>query len=181
MFLIDAVWCFVVDHRFRPLSRPSTLHYYISWNIPIVPSAIEISPPIGITSRYHDTNTMADDKADFLDYIDALQKEERIQQHEALAAQLRKQWRETTWAGALIATIERIGADRFFYAVGSSFEGGQDTASFWLTGLLYKIGYIASAIFFVYVIGKVLKVVMGEEIVIEQEIVIVEEVTRSQV
>ncbi|KAL7535960.1 hypothetical protein ACHAXR_006830 [Thalassiosira sp. AJA248-18] len=126
---------------------------------------------------------MADDdkEADFIDYLDSLDRKERVQKHEAYAAQQRQQWRETTWAGALIATIERIGAASFFEAIGNSFEEGEDSTSFYLTSLLYKIGLITSSIIFVYILGWIMRMITGEEIVVEQEVVIVEEVTRSQV
>ena len=43
-------------------------------------------------------------------------------EREARAAQLRQEWRETTWAGGLINIIEKI--------VGNSFEDGEDSTSF---------------------------------------------------
>lgn len=125
---------------------------------------------------------MSDDKeADFVDYIDSLKRKEQREEREALAAQLRQEWRETTWAGMLMAAAERIGANRFFLAIGDSFEEGEDSTSFYIASLLYKIGLITSSIAFVYVLGWIMRMVTGEEIVVEQEVVIVEEVTRSQV
>ena len=61
-------------------------------------------------------------------------------EREARAAQLRQEWRETTWAGGLINIIEKIGISNFFLAIGNSFEDGEDSTSFYLTSLLYKIG-----------------------------------------
>lgn len=125
---------------------------------------------------------MADDKEDdFIDYLDSIKRKERVENNEALAAKQRKKWRETTWAGMLVATVERIGAAPFFEAIGNSFEEGETSTSFYLTSLLYKIGLITSSIIFVYMIGWIMRMIMGEEIVVEQEVVIVEEVTRSQV
>mmetsp|Transcript_7216 Transcript_7216/g.15603 ORF Transcript_7216/g.15603 Transcript_7216/m.15603 type:complete len:140 (+) Transcript_7216:241-660(+) len=125
---------------------------------------------------------MADDEdADFIDYIDSIKRKEKVEKTEALAAKQRKIWRETTWAGMLIASVEKIGAAPFFGAIGNSFKEGESSTSFYLASLLYKIGIITSGILSVYIIGMVMKMVVGEEIVIEQEVVIVEEVTRSQV
>lgn len=125
---------------------------------------------------------MSDDKeADFFDYLGSVKRKERAEENEARAAQLRKEWRETTWAGMLIAAVERIGAAPFFVAIGTSFEKGEDSASFYLTSLLYKIGLISSSIIGVYLLGWIMRMITGEEILVEQEVVIVEEVTRSQV
>ena len=122
-----------------------------------------------------------DKEADFLDYIDTLQQKEERQNNEELAAKLRKEWRETTWAGAIIVAVEKIGASNFFAAIGNSFQEGEDATSFYVTKTLYKIGEIVACIIFVYMVGRILRMIMGDEIVIEQEVVIVEEVTRSQV
>mmetsp|Transcript_24427 Transcript_24427/g.58948 ORF Transcript_24427/g.58948 Transcript_24427/m.58948 type:complete len:157 (+) Transcript_24427:55-525(+) len=125
---------------------------------------------------------MSDDvEADFFDYLGSVKRRERAEENETRAARQRKEWRETTWAGMLIATVERIGAAPFFAAIGNSFEKGEDSASFYLTSLLYKIGLISSSIISVYLLGWIMRMIMGEEILVEQEVVIVEEVTRSQV
>ena len=118
---------------------------------------------------------------DFLDYVDSAKRKERIAEREARAAQLRQEWRETTWAGGLINIIEKIGISNFFLAIGNSFEEGEDSTSFYLTSLLYKIGIITGGIFFVYILGWIMRMITGDEIVMEQEVVIREEVTRAQV
>ena len=69
----------------------------------------------------------------------------------------------------------------FFAAIGNSFESGEDSASFYITSLIYKIGMITSCILFVYLLGWFVQLITGKEIVVEQEVVIVEEVTRAQV
>lgn len=125
---------------------------------------------------------MVDEKeADFIDYVDNVKRKERAQENQARAAQLRREWRETTWAGMLIALVERVGAASFFEAIGNSFEAGEDSASFYVTRLIYKIGLISASIIFVYMLGWIMRMITGEEIVVEQEVVLVEEVTRSQV
>jgi len=118
---------------------------------------------------------------DFLDYVDSAKRKERMAEREARAAQLRQEWRETTWAGGLINIIEKIGISNFFLAIGNSFEEGEDSTSFYLTSLLYKIGIITAGIFFVYILGWIMRMITGDEIVMEQEVVIREEVTRAQV
>ena len=69
-------------------------------------------------------------------------------EREARAAQLRQEWRETTWAGGLINITEKAGIANFFLAIGNSFEEGEDSTSFYLTSLLYKIGIITVGNFF---------------------------------
>ena len=124
---------------------------------------------------------MADKSEDFVDYIDSLKRKEQLQKKEALAATLRQEWRETTWAGALIASVEGLGIANFFQAIGESFAEGEDSTSFYLTGILYKIGVITASTLSVYVLGWIVRQITGDEIVVEQEVVIVEEITRSQV
>ena len=118
---------------------------------------------------------------DFLDYVDSAKRKERIAEREARAAQLRQEWRETTWAGGLINIIEKAGIANFFLAIGNSFENGEDSTSSYLTSLLYKMGIITGGIFFVYILGWIMRMITGDEIVMEQEVVIREEVTRAQV
>lgn len=118
---------------------------------------------------------------DLLDYIDGLKRKERASEREAFAAKQRQQWRETTYAGYLIHTVERIGAAPFFLAIARSFEGGEGSTSWFLTSLLYKIAMITACVAFVYLLGWIMRQITGDEIVIEKEVRIVEEVTRSQV
>ncbi|KAL9183728.1 hypothetical protein ACHAXT_004584 [Thalassiosira profunda] len=123
---------------------------------------------------------MSDAESDFVDYIDSLKRKEQAEQHRARVAQLRQEWRETTWAGYLIWTVESLGIAGFFEAIGNSFEKGEDSASYHATRLVYKIGIIAAGIIGVYVVGWIVRMITGEEFVVEQEVVIVEEVTRAQ-
>ena len=80
----------------------------------------------------------------------------------------------------LFAFVERSGMARFFEAIADSLEGGEDRASFYAIKIIYRVGIITSAIMFVFVVGYIFKMLFGNEIVIEQEVVLVEEITRSQ-
>lgn len=122
----------------------------------------------------------AKEEANFFDYLDRAKRKEEANEREAQAARHKEEWRRTTWAGMLIATVERTGIAPFFLALGNSFEGGEDSGSFKLASLVYKVGFISICILFVYVLGALMRMVLGEEIVVEQEVVIVEEVTKSQ-
>mmetsp|Transcript_28072 Transcript_28072/g.57672 ORF Transcript_28072/g.57672 Transcript_28072/m.57672 type:complete len:134 (-) Transcript_28072:1822-2223(-) len=84
--------------------------------------------------------------------------------------------------GPVLLSPSSNGLERqiFFAAVGNSFHEGDDSSSYYATKIVYKIGTIMGYIFFVYLLGRLLKMITGEEIVIEQEIVVVEEVTKSQ-
>ena len=122
-----------------------------------------------------------DKESDFFDYVDSVKRKERIQEREAFAAQQRKVWRETTWAGMIINTVEKLGIASFFTAIGNSFENGEQSTSFFLTSLVYKIGIITISILGVYLLGWFMSLLTGNEIIVEQEVVIREEVTRAQV
>lgn len=123
----------------------------------------------------------SDQEADFVDYVDSLQRSERIKAQEARGAEMREDWRRTTWAGALIATVERVGLAPFFESVGNSFEGGADVSTtYYATSLFARIASIAAGILGVYAIGRLMKMIMGDEIVVEQEIVIVEKITKAE-
>lgn len=122
-----------------------------------------------------------DKESDFFDYVDSVKRKERIQEREAFAAQQRKVWRETTWAGMIINTVEKLGIASFFTAIGNSFENGEESTSFYLTSLVYKIGIITISILSVYLLGWFMSLLTGNEIIVEQEVVIREEVTRAQV
>lgn len=122
-----------------------------------------------------------DKESDFFDYVDSVKRKERIQEREAFAAQQRKVWRETTWAGMIINTVEKLGIASFFTAIGNSFENGEESTGFYLTSLVYKIGVITISILAVYLLGWFMSLLTGNEIIVEQEVVIREEVTRAQV
>ena len=122
-----------------------------------------------------------DKESDFFDYVDSVKRKERIQEREAFAAQHGKVWRETTWAGMIINTVEKLGIASFFTAIGNSFENGEESTGFYLTSLVYKIGIITISILGVYLLGWFMSLLTGNEIIVEQEVVIREEVTRAQV
>lgn len=119
-------------------------------------------------------------ESEFLDYIDSIKRKEQQKEEEEKIKQWKKEWRETTYAGMIIALVERSGAAGFFEAIADALEGGEDRASFYAIKIIYRVGIITSCIMFVFVIGYIFKMLFGDEIVIEQEVVVVEEITRSQ-
>ena len=118
--------------------------------------------------------------AEFLDYVDNVKRKK--EEKEALEEVMRwkQEWRKTTYAGMLIALVERMGAADFFESIGNSLEGGDDRAAYYAVKIIYRIGMITASIMFVFFLGYLMKMFIGEELVIEQEVVIIEEVTRSQ-
>ena len=117
---------------------------------------------------------------EFLDYVDNVKRKE--EEKDALEEVMRwkQEWRKTTYAGMLMALVERMGAADFFESIGNSLEGGEDRAAYYAVKIVYRIGMITASIMFVFLIGYLMKMFIGEELVIEQEVVIIEEVTRSQ-
>ena len=123
---------------------------------------------------------MPKENAEFLDYIDSVKRKEREKEEWEKVLLEKQRWRETTYAGMLIALVERTGTAGFFEAIANSLEGGDDRASFYFIKIIYRIGMITSCVMFVYIMGHFFKMMFGEELVIEQEVVLVEEITRSQ-
>ena len=122
-----------------------------------------------------------DKDADFMDYVDSVKRKEMTEQRKAEAQRLRQEWRETTWAGSLINIVEKLHIASFFTAIGNSFEKGEDSTSFYITSLVYKIGIISASIIAVYLLGWFMRLLTGDEIILDEEVVIVEKVTKSQV
>ncbi len=123
---------------------------------------------------------MSKENSEFLDYVDSIKRKEQEKEELEKILQWKKEWRETTYAGMIIAFVERTGTTGFFEAIADALEGGEDTASFYAIKIIYRVGIITSCIMFVYIIGYMFKMLFGDELVIEQEVVIVEEITRSQ-
>jgi len=118
--------------------------------------------------------------AEFLDYVDNVKRKEKEKENLEEVMRWKQEWRKTTYAGMLIALVERTGAADFFESIGNSLEGGDDRAAYYAVKIIYRVGMITASILFVFLLGKIMKMFIGEELVIEQEVVIVEEVTRSQ-
>ena len=118
--------------------------------------------------------------AEFLDYVDNVKLKEEEKESLEEVMRWKQEWRKTTYAGMLIALVERMGAADFFESIGNSLEGGEDRAAYYAVKIIYRIGMITASIMFVFLLGYLMKMFIGEELVIEQEVVIVEEVTRSQ-
>ena len=118
--------------------------------------------------------------AEFLDYVDNVKRKEKEKDNLEEVMRWKQEWRKTTYAGMLIALVERTGAADFFESIGNSLEGGDDRAAYYAVKIIYRVGMITASILFVFLLGKIMKMFIGEELVIEQEVVIVEEVTRSQ-
>jgi NADH:ubiquinone oxidoreductase subunit 5 (subunit L)/multisubunit Na+/H+ antiporter MnhA subunit len=123
---------------------------------------------------------MPKESAEFLDYVDSVRRKEQEKEDWERILKSKQEWRETTYAGMLIALVERTGAAGFFEAIANSLEGGEDSVSFYAVKIIYRIGIITSCIMFVYILGYIFKMLFGDELVIEQEVVIVEEIPRSQ-
>ena len=123
---------------------------------------------------------MSKEHSEFLDYVDSIKRKEQEKEELETILQWKKEWRETTYAGMIIAFVERTGTTGFFEAIADALEGGEDTTSFYAIKIIYRVGIITSCIMFVYIIGYMFKMLFGDELVIEQEVVIVEEITRSQ-
>ena len=117
---------------------------------------------------------------DFVKYVDNLERKRTADQNEQLAARLREEWRTTTIAGALFAAVEKSGLAKHFRSLADAFEEGEDSTAFRTIDLTFKVGLITAIIAFVYVVGGIAQSIVGKELVIEKEIVLVEQVTERR-
>lgn len=80
--------------------------------------------------------------AEFLDYVDNVKRKEKEKEDLEEVMRWKQEWRKTTYAGMLIALVERTGAADFFESIGNSLEGGEDRAAYYAVKIIYRIGMI---------------------------------------
>lgn len=125
---------------------------------------------------------MSSNQDEFGDYLASLAKaeaQEAAHQESILRHQL---WQETTILGRLTSLIQSFSKHPFFQAVTDAFRDQQQGQSLNAI-ILYnavRIGLIFMAILTVFIIGKLIQKLIGDEIIIEQVIEIVEEIPKSK-
>eukprot|EP00977_Amphora_coffeiformis_P029143 scaffold39012_cov191-Amphora_coffeaeformis.AAC.2 len=113
---------------------------------------------------------------DFSGYMEDLEQRrqneakyrEQVHQHEI--------WRQTTWGGWLTRQLQALGNHfaPFFRALADAMAAEGDSFSSMALVILIRVLLIGSCILAVYTISKVVNMIVGREIVIE-EVIVVEE------
>jgi len=87
-------------------------------------------------------------------------------------------WKETTWPGKIVGMIQAVGRhfQPFFTAVSETL---QEEKSVRVLGHFIRLVIVIMGVLALYVIANLIQTVIGKEIVIEQEVVIIEEVRQS--
>mmetsp|Transcript_46363 Transcript_46363/g.69034 ORF Transcript_46363/g.69034 Transcript_46363/m.69034 type:complete len:176 (-) Transcript_46363:175-702(-) len=124
---------------------------------------------------------MADPENDFAGYMEGLAEAEAAAQEEKEILNAHELWRNSTWAGWTVRQIQTVGEHfrPFFLAVGASMKEDKGFSKRLLSHFL-RISIVLAAIVTIYILAHILQMFIGKEIVINQEIVIVEEIPRSQ-
>lgn len=122
---------------------------------------------------------MADHETNPFETYDAdmNQAAQRAAQDEQMYA-AHEEWLKTTWQGRIVGWIQALGLHfkPFFLAVS---EAIQEEQSARILGHVLRVIIVLVGIVSLYVIANIIQSIIGKEIVIEEEVVIIEEVKQS--
>lgn len=118
------------------------------------------------------------DEQDFEGYMKAVAAEEAQQQADEAMYAAHELWKETTWQGKAVGLLQAFGRhfQPFFLAVS---EAIKEEKAARILGHFVRLVVVIMGVVALYVIAHLIQMVIGKEIVIEQEIVIIEEVRQS--
>lgn len=87
-------------------------------------------------------------------------------------------WKETTWQGKIVSMVQAVGEHfrPFFLAVADAL---QEETSSRAIGHVVRLIIVVVGVLALYVVANLIQTVIGKEIIIEQEIIIIEEVRQS--
>lgn len=121
--------------------------------------------------------------ADFWDYLEkkevvaanAARRDEMIAQHQ--------DWLDTTWAGFATTKLLSLGSLPFITAISEALQDQEDgkSTSAMVVANFVRIAVVFAVILAVYIIGKIVQIIIGGDIEIIDEVVIIKEVPRSKV
>lgn len=119
------------------------------------------------------------DENPFEGYNDAINEAMARQQADEEMYAAHEEWKATTWQGKTVSLIQAIGHHfrPFFLAVSESLQEEKSTR---ILGHIVRIIIVLVGIVALYVAAHLIQTLIGKEIVIEQEIVIIEEVRQSK-
>jgi hypothetical protein len=124
---------------------------------------------------------MVNPEEDFVGYMEDVAAAEAHNAEQEAMWERHMQWRESTVAGRAVTALKGLASrfKPFFDAVVESVQE-EKSVSMRLLGHLVRLATIFAVLIAIYVVGRILQNIIGEEIVVEEEIEVVEEITRSE-
>jgi hypothetical protein len=117
---------------------------------------------------------MAKPEDDFQGYMEDIQKRELDAQKFDDMMERHEEWRQTTWGGYAVRQVQAMGHhfSPFFEALGDIMRADKNSPSNVMLVVLLRSMVIMAYILFAYALIRILKHVVGREIVFEEEIII---------
>jgi len=118
---------------------------------------------------------------DFVDFLKDPNVADLEQQREQAMLDAHEEWRNTTWAGWIVKQLQELGRHLlpFTRAVGEALRDDKHIGTR-LLGLLLRLSVIFVLVAGVMFAARIVQMVIGKDIVVEREVVILEEVPRSK-
>jgi hypothetical protein len=120
------------------------------------------------------------DENPFEGYDEAINEAMARQQADEEMYAAHEEWKATTWQGKTVSLIQAIGHHfrPFFFSVSEALQEEKSTRILRIIVffIILLVGIVA-----LYVAAYLVQILIGKEIVIEQEIVIIEEVRQSEI
>uniref|UniRef100_A0A7S4HKH0 Uncharacterized protein n=1 Tax=Odontella aurita TaxID=265563 RepID=A0A7S4HKH0_9STRA len=122
-----------------------------------------------------------DDHPHFQGYMESLASKEAEDAEFGSQMKSHQEWLENSWGGYVVRTLQRVGDNRFIHALADAFkdqDGGNSVSSILLKSFA-RISIVVVVIISIYAVGKLLQMITGKEILVEQDVVVIEEVRQS--
>ncbi len=108
---------------------------------------------------------MAEEHPEFFDYVERMEDEKMFQAHQ--------EWQQNSFFGKLVSsTLSWAQNNEFFGAIAKSFaDPGSDVSPYARTaGICVTMGIVIVGVIALFAIGRIVQVVIGKEIVVEQKV-----------
>ncbi|GAX18442.1 hypothetical protein FisN_2Lh085 [Fistulifera solaris] len=126
-----------------------------------------------VASSMQTTNALNDD-ADFVGYMENLEKMERDRERINKMLEEHELWRQTTWGGYAVRQVQALGKhfEPFFLAVSDALNDGGSEPTRLLILITIRIIVISICIGMIYAVGSIINMITGKEIIIEETVVV---------
>jgi len=118
---------------------------------------------------------------DFIDYMSYLQKSESDRAAEEKMMHEHEEWLQTTWGGWAVRTLIYVGKNPFMYAVLDSIHNRNEANT--VGAILFKnavrLCIILAVILIVYSLGKIMQMIIGEEIIVEEHVILIDDTKKK--
>eukprot|EP00565_Helicotheca_tamesis_P009409 CAMPEP_0185737004 /NCGR_PEP_ID=MMETSP1171-20130828/29422_1 /TAXON_ID=374046 /ORGANISM="Helicotheca tamensis, Strain CCMP826" /LENGTH=155 /DNA_ID=CAMNT_0028407803 /DNA_START=128 /DNA_END=595 /DNA_ORIENTATION=- len=123
-----------------------------------------------------------DDHPDFVDYMDYVKKAEDERAADEDMFRRHQEWLDTSWGGWFVRSSRYIAKNPFTDAVLRSLKHQDEanTVAAIVIKNFVRLSIIFGIISMVYILGKIGQMIIGDEIIVEEEVIVVEKVPKSQ-